>query len=337
MDVLKEKILDSYKKFKLDIRDRKVLTEAATGNYVVTPVIAALGGADVIAFTRDSVYGSGDEVKSQTYALAEKFALSDKINVATDLKEIDLKKVDILTNTGFLRPINRELISRLSPKCVIPLMWEPWEYRREELDLDACLEYGIKVYGTNENYERIRTMDYIGYTVLKLLLDNMLSPFSANVLLVGCEKFVSPVSKILKKNDYRVTGITDYSKKVDVSDYSAIILLEHQRDIKIIGESGSFILSDEISDNTLVIHICGNVCFSNSTYKYIPKKPAKFGYMSYTTDYIDSQAVIDLHTAGLKVAEGMLAANECGLKGEEYKDFMESKYPALAFDDVKYW
>jgi hypothetical protein len=48
-------------------------------------------------------------------------------------------------------------------------------------------------------------------------------------------------------------------------------------------------------------------------------------------------AVIDLHTAGLKVAEGMLSANSAGLKGEEYKLFMEKNYPALGFDDQKYW
>ena len=52
--------------------------------------------------------------------------------------------------------------------------------------------------------------------------------------------------------------------------------------------------------------------------------------MSFTADYIDSKAIIDLHTAGLKVAEGMLKANEMNLHRIEYKNFMESNYPALA-------
>jgi len=36
-------IVKAVGKFKLDLTDRIVLTEAATGNYVVTPVIAAVG------------------------------------------------------------------------------------------------------------------------------------------------------------------------------------------------------------------------------------------------------------------------------------------------------
>ena len=59
--------------------------------------------------------------------------------------------------------------------------------------------------------------------------------------------------------------------------------------------------------------------------------------MSFTTDYIDNRAVIDLHTAGLKVVEGMLKANELALDSEDYKIFMEDNYPALSFNEKKYW
>ena len=59
--------------------------------------------------------------------------------------------------------------------------------------------------------------------------------------------------------------------------------------------------------------------------------------MSIRADFIDPQAVFDLHTAGLKVAEGMLKANEMGLKGKDYKEFMEKNYPALAFEEPRWW
>ena len=42
-------------------------------------------------------------------------------------------------------------------------------------------------------------------------------------------------------------------------------------------------------------------------------KPASFGYMSYTADAVDPQAVVDLHCAGLKVAEEMLMNHESQL------------------------
>jgi hypothetical protein len=59
--------------------------------------------------------------------------------------------------------------------------------------------------------------------------------------------------------------------------------------------------------------------------------------MSYTADYADPQAVIDLHTAGLKVAEGMIKANSLNLKPFEYKNYLEKNYPALSFNDSKFW
>src|SRR5690606_6761532 len=56
----------------LDLRDATVLTEAATGAYVVTPVLAAMAGARrVIAVTRSSRYGSVEQVQRETVALAD--------------------------------------------------------------------------------------------------------------------------------------------------------------------------------------------------------------------------------------------------------------------------
>lgn len=333
------KIKKSLNKFNLSLKDKVVLTEAATGNYVVTPVIAALADAKTVyAYSKQSKYGSVEEVKEQIHILAQKAGVEEAIKVIESLDEINLKEIDILTNTGFLRPINKELLSKLSSKCVIPLMWEPWEYRSEELDLEACSQYGVKVYGTNERDERLRTREYIGLTVLYFLLDNKLSPFSSRILLIGCERFVHPTEKILNQNHYETFGVTDYSHQMnELKDFEAIVVLEHERDTLIIGDESAFINREKIDENKLVLHICGNVSLSNAKFKYIPRAPRPFGYMSFTTDFIDSQAVIDLHTAGLKVGEGMLKANGLGLKGSEYKLFMEKNYPALAFESNKFW
>lgn len=332
-------IVKAIKKFDLNLRDKVILTEAATGNYVVTPIIAAVGGAKkVYAFTKDSPYGSIEEVQKQTYSLAKILGVERKIFVITSFESVDFKSVDIVTNTGFLRPITRELISKLSSKCVIPLMYEPWEFREGEIDLEACCEKGIKVYGTNESDERLRTIEYIGFVVLYFLLQNKYSPFSSNLLLIGCKNFVDPTFKILLQNGYSVKKILNYNTFLNPKVYDAIVVLEHKRKILIIGKKPeAFIDKDEIKEDTLVIHICGNVDFKDVKFRFVPEKIRPFGYMSVTTDFIDPQAVIDLHTAGLKVAEGMLKANELGLKGLEYKLFMEKNYPALSFEQPHLW
>ena len=57
--------------------------------------------------------------------------------------------------------------------------------------------------------------------------------------------------------------------------------------------------------------------------------------MSFTTDFIDPKAIVDLHTAGFLVGEGMVKAHKLGLKNGKYDSFVQSNYPALAFKDEK--
>ncbi len=334
-----EKIMKSKEKFKLNLKGKTVLTEAATGNYVVTPIIAAFAGANVIAVTKKSRYGNVKEVKRQTQNLAKLMGIADHINIVTNKSVIQYGSLDIVTNTGFVRPIHERMVAELSPGCVIPLMWEPWEYRAEELDLEACRENGIKVYGTNENDSRLRTFDYIGYSVLYLLLQNKRTPFSSNVLIMGSKKFVHPVERVLKSNGYDLMIVTDYNALTEISflDFDTIILLEHERDLLLIGDSNSVLQKDMIDEHSLVIHVAGNVNLKGTKFKCIPEPIAPFGYMSIKTDFIDEMAVIDLHTAGLKVGEGMLLANTRSITGYQYKYFMEKNFPALSFEDPKYY
>src|SRR6476646_2861321 len=52
---------------RIDLDDAVVVTEAATGAYAITPVIAALAGARrVYGFTRSTSHGSAEEVVRQT-------------------------------------------------------------------------------------------------------------------------------------------------------------------------------------------------------------------------------------------------------------------------------
>jgi len=242
-----------------------------------------------------------------------------------------------VTNTGFVRPIDRDKICNLKKGCVIPLMWEPWEYRKEDLDIEACLSKGVKVYGSNESDIRLRTMEYIGYIVLSLLLENKRSPFSSNVLVLGNDDFAIPTKKVLLKNGYKYKHVSNYNSRIsEVEDFDVIVIIEHEKKELLIGENG-YIDASHLRNGMCIIHICGNVNFEAVQCQTVPQSPANFGYMSYTTDYVDSKAVIDLHTAGLKVAEGMLQANSLNLHGEDYKNFMEKEYPALAFTNPRYW
>jgi hypothetical protein len=321
-------VIQSLKDFDLNLSNLTVFTEAATGNYCTTPVIAALAGAQVNAIGRSSRFGSFDKTIYETEKLARYFGVIDKINIFEGLDDIDLSICDIMTNTGFLRPITKDIINRLSPSCVIPLMYESWEFRKQDLDIFACRERGIKVYGTNESDHRLRTMSYIGYVALSHLLDFKLTPLSdCRIVILGCNPFTEPSLEVLEMAGYQCEVVNDYSEKIELSSFDAVIFMEHEKDILLYGENG-YIEPNDINEGVPLIHICGRIEIPHDRDKLVPSRPAPFGYMSYTADYIDPTAVIDLHTAGLKVAEGLLKASQLKLKGKEYKLFMESGYPA---------
>ena len=332
-------IKGSFEKFNINISGKTVLTEAATGNYVCTPVLAALAGAKVYAIAKDSKYGSVEQVKNEVFSIAKLLNVDKQITIIKSLDEIKLRGIDVVTNTGFVRPINRSLIDKLKPDCVIPLMWEPWEFRPNELDLDYAINKGIKVYGTNESDNRLQTMHYIGLIVLYFLLKEKKNPICSKVLLIGCEKFNHAIECVLKKLNYSINCfLTDEYKDADVKKYDTIVVAEHSIPRTIIGNSSDALISgSSITADQLIIHITGNVDFNMITCKHYPDKPSPFGYMSYTTDFFDPSAVIDLHAAGLKVAEGIMEAKTKGLKGKSFKEFMEKNYPALSFENEKYW
>ena len=50
----------------LDLQGLTVLTEAASGAYVVTPVLAAMAGADVVAVAAGNAYSSAEEIRELT-------------------------------------------------------------------------------------------------------------------------------------------------------------------------------------------------------------------------------------------------------------------------------
>ena len=160
-----------------------VYTEAASGPYLLTPLLAARAGAAVTAATRESEYGTAASVRDATLAAAKELGVV--VRVVFERTRVDLAQADIVTNTGFVRPIDAELVSWLKPTAVVPLMWETWEFRPDELDLDACRERGILVLGTDESQGPAPMYGYGGPIALKLLFELGLEAYRTRVLLLG--------------------------------------------------------------------------------------------------------------------------------------------------------
>ena len=168
---MKEKLQHIIQDLNLQLQNECLLTEAASGAYACTPVLAALAGAEVHAFARDSKYGSARECMSEVQALAEQCGVSGRIHFHTEKNEMPWERATVITNSGALRPLDSAVLERVSASCRIPLMFEAWEFRAQDLDLDFCKSKGIRVAGTNERHPQVDVFGYLGDMVVRLIQD----------------------------------------------------------------------------------------------------------------------------------------------------------------------
>lgn len=320
-------------KFEINLSGLTVYTEAASGPYMAGPILCALAGADhVTAQVADSPYGKASDIIQDTYNLAEMWGVLDRIKCVSSRSMLDLRQADIVTNSGHVRPIDVDLISALKPTAVVPLMWETWELRREEFDLNACKRHQILTLGTNESSSICDMGFFIGLTGLKMLLDNGFD--GRKVLLIGSDN--SPADSLysyFKKINIDVVWINDHNLfEKDVSEdtellklfslVSHIIVAEHTYNHEILGESRILCPQNlgTINPNIKILVMCGNVNTKSSKFDTIsvyPDKILPFGHISYQLYNLGAFPVLYLYAAGLKVGEQMARERLRGLPCDE--------------------
>ena len=68
-------------------------------------------------------------------------------------------------------------------------MWEPWEFRDGEVDLTALRNRGVPIIATAETHPDVRTLDYLGPTIARLLLDSGIEVIRSHLLVLGSDPF----------------------------------------------------------------------------------------------------------------------------------------------------
>ncbi len=339
-------------KFALNLDGLAVFTEAATGNYLYTPIIAALAGASrVFAVTGDSEYGRKEEVQAQTVAEAALMKVDDRITVLHAKDANSLGACDIITNSGFVRPITRDMIYLLKPTAVIPLMWETWEYRPQDLDLAACRERGILVMGTDEHHAALDLFRSIGFKVCKLLFDAGLSVYQDRLLLVASGDYGDSIAGFFIDNrisfdrlvlDDRILArhspfVRTRSEVLQsLAEYDAIIVAEMYNNVEILSAQGVIptTLVSELNPLLQILFVCGSVDSADVARKGLAMFPAvarPFGYVRVSADYLGSKPSLELITAGLKVGEVMARCRLKGLSVDETIRIALRDSPAQAF------
>jgi hypothetical protein len=296
----------------LDLSEVSVLTEAATGPYVVTPVLAALAGAQVTAVTRSTRYGTTEQVTEATLRLAKQLDVADRITITDQRRPELFAAADVVTNSGHLRPIDGDCGAAIRPGTALSLMFEAWEIQagRIDVDLDGLQARGVQVAGTNERHPHVDVFSYLGPMAVAQLADAGVSAYAGTVAVLCDNPF----------RDYLHDGLHAVGARVEIADQLAVLLEGPRPDALIVAmrPTGASLLSptdlDAIASrwpDVVVAQYWGDVdragCAAAGLACWPEQSPGD-GHMGVLPSRVGPEPIVRLQAGGLKVAQVLRVA-----------------------------
>lgn len=330
-------IENSIERFSLDLEGLVVFTEAASGGYLVTPVIAAMAKAKkVYALTKDSPYGKASHIQQLTHSFAELCGVGKRIEIVFQKQPRLIEEADIVTNLGFVRPIDARLVSKMKETAVVPLMYESWEVRQEDIDIAACHERGIPVLGTDEGHPDVRAFDFCGLLCMKMLLSLDVEVKGNKIVVVSGDKFGQAIQRTLLACGARVYVVDELRSedtRAHLVDSDALVIASYLSADTFVGRRAHITAGElvRLSPGISVIQFAGKVELEELRKERIPFFPRReVGpfRMGKSLSYLGPKPVIDLHTAGLKVGEALARARLAGLDRRQAEEIAIRNAPA---------
>ena len=310
-------INQEIKNLNLDLSGLNIITELGSNGYMLGPLIATLAGAKkVTTLTKDSFFGKSDEIINGFKAFFPDEEYQNKIDTKIELTDKDFKSADIITNTGFLRPIDTSIIEILRPNVVIPLMYDKWELREDDIDILACTSQNIKISGTNEDLDLYPIFDFCGLLATKLALESDFEIRENKIIVWSDDNFGKTIKKQFETLGAASVCLTNNFQDVldNVSDLDFILIADYN-ETRAYGTDYFFDFNKliKINHDIIFIHLFGNLNYDKLKEKEVKIYPPKNGYskkMSYALDYLGIIPLIKLLAASFKVAE-------CLIRGEK--------------------
>lgn len=340
----------------LDLEGLAVYTEAATGPYLWTPLVAALAGADwVWARAADSRHGAAGQVREATPEAAAEWGVSDRVEVVLEKRAEEIGAADIVTNTGHVRPLDRETVGWMKPTAAVPLMWETWEFREGEVDLEACREKGVVVLGTDESGGPFDLYHYAGHAALALMYELELEGVRTRAaVLGGGEGLGRSIVERFREVGVEVAWFADdepdarsYADLPGFLDRHApgldlLVCAEHRDDRLLLGPGGLAEPAElAAADPGLRVGvIAGHVdadALEASGLRYAPDEICPFGYMSWQAADLGPRPILELYGMGLSVGASIARARRAGLAPSEAAARALDESPAMDFDGERSW
>lgn len=315
---------------RLDLTGLRVLTEAGVGYRRLTPVLAALAGAaEVYAVGRDSVTSSRRDAERQTGWLASVAGVQDRVRLFPTRLQAPLHTVDIVTDLPGVRPIDESIVRNLTAGAVVTLMRGTAAWRSPDVDVGSCRRAGIPVAGLDE--DAVGLYRWTALTAVHALLGLGIEIAGSTLAVAGDGPAYGHVARALAQLGARVFVITpdnagrvalcggerigrdlgDAAARSRLTEADALLACPADPTRRVIGPGAEIDARAlaELAPHLAVLCLAGEVDARGLAAAALTTWPVEGPAASFD---LLPQAVVGLHTAGLKVGDVMARARQRG-------------------------
>ena len=264
-----------------------------------------MAGGTVYALAGPSKYAGAEELREGTLELAGMAGVAKKITVVGAKDPAIIGDVDIVTNSGQVRPIDAQMVAQLKATCVVSLMYEAWEHRSTDVDAEACWSRNIKVAGTNERHPAVDVFSFLGPMAVKQLHDAGVAVYNSRVVLLCDNAFGPFISRYLQDCGAIVTEVRNLTPDVVSPDCDAIVLALKPQDGYVLTADDAKTLAER-APGTLAVQYWGDMdraaLAAANVPVWPPNEPEK-GHMAVLPSAIGPEPIVRLQAGGLKVGE----------------------------------
>jgi hypothetical protein len=304
--------------FGLDLTGR-VIVAGATGEFqAITGTAAALAGASRVIVVAPEQKKPPRTTKAFWNApeLAGLAGVSGQLEVVTRIDARGWRDVDILVSCPQIGPITRSVVELLSPQAVVALMAEPWELRRDAVDLDACSDLRVKVTAPNLEHPSIDLLSDLARLCCRLVSDAGIEASAATIALL-CDTSCRPhLENALAERGAKVR-VFPHPSLLPPDAWDAVVVAlrpAEKPSMDINGLAKVF----EVAGGTQLVQFSGEIDRLAARYfglrVWPPRKPAR-GQLGLPQEWLGRSPMIRRLLGGLKAAEaarrGVALEEEC--------------------------
>lgn len=265
------------------------------------------------AWTNDTRYGSGVNNILSSKKILKGLDLESSVEFfCGDFNKKHLQEADLITNSGFLRPLDKQKLSLLKKEAVISLMYEAWELRESDIDVNYVHKTGVKLAGVWEDHPDLSVFRHVGVLGVKMALEAGYEIYGNDIVVWSNDNFGTLIEREFKSLGARSVKLTTsfdvLSKGFENVDFVFICDYDESREY---GKEQFFDIEKLLSLNASfgVVHLFGK--FSYESWKsrlevIYPERDGHESRMTFTLGHVGLNPIINLQVGGFKVGEELL-------------------------------